>query len=99
MKNKTSLEVRPDEPPAPHPRNSDLVIVLTALFVSFANGLRAEQPVVAIHDSELTRDLETIPASGLTPSGAGATGYQWWPTNWQYFVMPDSAKEMLRSDG
>ncbi len=64
-----------------------------------ANVSRAAQPVVAIHDSELTRALETIPASGLTPSGAGTTGYQWWPTNWHYFVMPDSVKEMLRSDG
>ena len=54
---------------------------------------------MAIHDSELTRALETIPASGPTPSGAGTTGYQWWPTNWHYFVMPDSVKEMLRSDG
>jgi hypothetical protein len=99
MKNKTSLEVRTAERFAYHPRNPVLVIALIALCVSFANGSRAEQPVVAIHDSELTRALETIPASGLTPSGAGTTGYQWWPTNWQYFVMPDSAKEMLRSDG
>jgi hypothetical protein len=57
------------------------------------------RPVVAIHDSELTRALETLPATGSTPTGPGTTGYQWWPTNWHYFVMPDSVKEALRSDG
>src|SRR5437762_2367126 len=57
------------------------------------------QPIVAIHDSELTRALEAMPASGSTPSGAGTTGQQWWPTNWHYFVMPESVKEALRSDG
>ena len=56
-------------------------------------------PVVAIHDSELTRALETMPASGATPTGSGTTGNQWWLTQWHYFVMPDSVKEMLRSDG
>ncbi|HEV2435683.1 MAG TPA: YDG domain-containing protein [Verrucomicrobiae bacterium] len=54
---------------------------------------------MAIHDSELTRALETTPASGATPTGYGTTGNQWWPTNWHYFVMPDSIKEALRSDG
>ena len=54
---------------------------------------------MAIHDSELTRALETMPASGATPSGPGTTGQQWWPTNWHYFVMPDSVKQALRSDG
>src|SRR5208282_3885796 len=29
----------------------------------------------------------------------GTTGFQWWVTNWNYFVMPDSVKETLRSDG
>ena len=57
------------------------------------------QPIVAIHDSELTRALESMPASGATPTGSGTTGYQWWPTDWHYFVMPDSVKEALRSDG
>src|SRR5262245_56219937 len=57
------------------------------------------QPVVAIHDSELTRALESMPASGATPTGAGTTGNQWWPTDWHYFVMPESMKEALRSDG
>jgi hypothetical protein len=57
---------------------------------------RAAQPLVAIHDSELTRALESMPAAVSTPSG---TGFEWWPTNWHYFVMPESVKEALRSDG
>jgi hypothetical protein len=57
------------------------------------------QPVVAIHDSEFTRSLETMPASGATPNGTGTTSNQWWITQWHYFVMPDSVKEALRSDG
>lgn len=58
-------------------------------------------PLVAIHDSEFTRVLDSAssPAVAPTPLGAGTTGNQWWPTNWHYFVMPDSMKEMLRSDG
>jgi hypothetical protein len=57
-------------------------------------------PVVAIHDSELTRALETMTATNPgTPTGAGTTGFEWWPTNWHYFVMPESLKEALTSDG
>src|SRR2546421_1115591 len=57
------------------------------------------QPSVAIHDSELTRALESMPAIAPTPMGAGTTGNQWWTTNWHYFVMPEAIKEALRSDG
>ena len=57
------------------------------------------QPSVAIHDSELTRALESMPAVAPTPMGVGTTGNQWWTTNWHYFVMPESMKEALRSDG
>ena len=57
------------------------------------------QPIVAIHDSELTRALETMAASGATPTGPGTTSNQWWITQWHYFVMPDAVKEALRSDG
>src|SRR5437762_3416371 len=57
------------------------------------------QPLVAVHDSELTRALETMPATGSTPTGPGTTGNQWWPTDWHYFVMPEAMKEALRSDG
>jgi uncharacterized repeat protein (TIGR02543 family) len=59
----------------------------------------ATAPIVAIHDSELTRALESSPATGATPTGAGTTGFQWWPADWHYFVMPESLAEALRSDG
>ena len=62
-------------------------------------SVRAASPVVAIHDSELTRALETLPASVTTPQGAGTTGFEWWPSDWHYFVQPESMKEALRSDG
>lgn len=59
------------------------------------------QPLVAIHDSELTRALETTnsPAVPPVPNGPGTTGRQWWPTNWPYFLLPESVKEALRADG
>src|SRR4051812_49035842 len=53
------------------------------------------QPIVAIHDSELTRALESRAAAAPTPTGAGTTGFEWWPTDWHYFVMPESMKEAL----
>ncbi len=40
-----------------------------------------------------------MPASGTTPTGSGTTGFQWWPTDWHYFVLPEAMKEALRSDG
>ena len=55
--------------------------------------------MVAVHVSELTQALETAPASPPTPTGAGTTGNQWWPTSWHYFVMYESLEEALRSDG
>jgi len=59
------------------------------------------QPLVAIHDSELTRALDSSnsPAASPTPTGPGTTGLQWWIPDWHYFLMPDSVKEALRSDG
>src|ERR1043166_3500470 len=78
-----------------------MIAALLAIFlfsIPFARG-QSTQPLVAIHDSELTRALETMPASGSTPTGTGTTGKQWWPTNWHYFVMPEAIKEALRSDG
>jgi hypothetical protein len=71
-------------------------IFCAASLAAFGQGM---QPQVAIHDSELTRALESIPASSPTPTGPGTTGFEWWPTNWHYFVMPESLKEALRSDG
>jgi len=57
------------------------------------------EPFVAIHVSELTQALETMPAVPPTPVGADTTGYQWWYTSWHYFVAYESIKEVLRSDG
>ena len=57
------------------------------------------QPVVAIHISELTQALETMPAKPPTPTGTGTTGYEWYYTSWHYFVAHESLKEALRSDG
>jgi hypothetical protein len=56
-------------------------------------------PVVAIHVSELTQALESMPAVPPTPTGPGTTGYQWWPSSWHYFVAYESLEEALRSDG
>ena len=56
-------------------------------------------PLVAIHVSELTQALETIPASAPTPTGAGTSGFEWWYTSWHYFVAYESLQEALRADG
>ncbi len=58
-------------------------------------------PIIAIHDSELTRFLDSsnAPAVGPTPVGTNTTGLQWWLPDWHYFVMPESVKEAMRSDG
>jgi Bacterial Ig domain/Cadherin-like domain len=79
-------------------KNLFVALICAVCATRVAHG-QETQPIVAIHDSELTRALETMPASGATPTGAGTTGFQWWPTSWHYFVMPDSVKEALRSDG
>ena len=60
---------------------------------------QSTQPMVAIHDSELTRALASMAATADTPTGPGTTNKQWWTTDWNYFVMPESVKEALRSDG
>src|SRR5271170_3981621 len=79
--------------------NTLIVALFCAAGITVPLSAQETQPLVAIHDSELTRALETMPASGSTPTGPGTTGNQWWPTNWNYFVMPDSVKEALSSDG
>ena len=75
----------------------------TALICIFsvAGAIEAQvtQPIVAIHDSELTRALETMPAVAPTPTGPGTTSNQWWTLDWHYFVMPEAAQEAMRSDG
>ena len=83
------------------------MILFIAALLTFSHLSRAQPGggspsrllVVAIHDSELTRALETMPASGATPIGPGTTTNQWWPTNWHYFVMVEAIREALRSDG
>src|SRR5437870_4890238 len=65
--------------------------IATVFFLFLLAGVaqaQRTQPLVAIHDSEFTRALETQTASNGTPSGVGTTGFQWWSTNWHYFVMP-----------
>jgi len=62
-------------------------------------GAAARRTSGCDHDSEFTRALESITAGPATPSGPGTSGKEWWPTNWHYFVMPESLKEALRSDG
>src|SRR5256885_6172167 len=75
-----------------------ITVLAVVCFALIGNG-QDIQPLVAIHDSELTRALESAPASGGTPTGPGTTGKQWWPTDWHYFVLPEAMKEALRSDG
>ena len=67
-----------------------------------AQGEVSPIPVVAIHVSELTQALETIPAGANTPKPPAfpdASGNEWWYTAWHYFVMPESLKEALDADG
>lgn len=87
---------------------SSIIRTLAALFMCIglafgypAATAHADQPlpVVAVHVSELTEALESMPALAPTPSGTGTSGSQWWYTSWRYFVAPESLKEALRSDG
>jgi hypothetical protein len=78
------------------------ILVISLVFAAAGIGVargQTVQPAVAVHDSELTRALESMAAVAPTPTGPGTTGKQWWPTDWHYFVMPESVKEALRSDG
>src|SRR5437899_9107648 len=67
------------------------VLLFAAITTPAVRG-QGTQPIVAIHDSELTRALDDPSAVAVspTPSGPGTTGLQWWPTKWHYFVMPES---------
>jgi hypothetical protein len=90
------------------PLSSLKSIVLIGLVLSFILALHAitpsqaaaqlPEPVVAIHVSEFTQALETMPATPPTPT-VGYSGYEWWVTSWHYFVPYESLKEALRSDG
>src|SRR4051812_21698054 len=74
-------------------------LMLLVFLLSTASYGQNTLPFVAVHDSELTRGLEGVNAVAPTPTGPGTTGKQWWPTDWHYFVMPESVKEALQSDG
>ncbi len=84
---------------------SPLVTLAAVVFLIFGpllfNAPAQIQPLVAVHDSELTRFLDSsnAPAVPPTPMGTNVTGLQWWIPDWHYFVMPESVKEALRSDG
>ncbi|MGO9008551.1 MAG: beta strand repeat-containing protein, partial [Bryobacteraceae bacterium] len=75
------------------------LLLMSLLLGAIWLPLQAQQPVVAIHVSELTAALATMPAGSGTPTGAGTTGNQWWPSSWNYFVMYQSLEEALTSDG
>src|SRR5437899_1104897 len=80
----------------------NLVVVIVLIFGPLLFNASAQiQPLVAIHDSELTRFLDSsnAPAVSPTPMGTNTTGLQWWISDWHYFVMPESLKETMRSDG
>ena len=76
-----------------------LIVAVASAMAAVCARAQTTQPLVAIHDSELTRALETQPAVSPTPTNAGTTGFQWWTADWHYFVMPESLKEAFRSDG
>ncbi|MDB6110283.1 MAG: hypothetical protein JWR69_2033, partial [Pedosphaera sp.] len=84
---------------APSSGRGLLLAVLSVFCLAPQMRALGTQPMVAIHDSELTRALESTVAAFPTPSGGGTTGFEWWPTNWHYFVMPESVNEALQSDG
>src|SRR6185369_16960283 len=50
------------------------------------------RPLVAIHVSELTAALQSVPAVSPTPTGTGNSGYEWWYTAWKYPVAYESLK-------
>lgn len=56
-------------------------------------------PVVAVHVSELTQALETMPAAASTPHGNGTTGKEWWDSSWHYFTFYESLEDALNADG
>ena len=56
-----------------------LISVLALTFGSAPEASTAPLPVVAIHVSEVTQALETLPASAPTPTGTGNSGFEWKP--------------------
>jgi hypothetical protein len=93
-------------------RFSHILIILVLIFSflpdgSFALASRvqvvkaasARRPVVAIHVSEWTQALETMPAAAPVPTGDGYSGFSWFYTSWHYFTIYESIKIALESDG
>ncbi len=76
-----------------------VILLYSAVSVNTVFAATPSEPFVAIHVSELTQALETMPALAPTPTGTGNSGFQWWYTSWHYFVGYESLKEALRSDG
>ncbi len=64
-----------------------------------AQAAAAAQPVVAIHVSELTQALASMPATGPVPTGSDYSGYAWFYTSWNYATIYESLKIALESDG
>ncbi len=80
--------------------SSSLCLLIMTIFLGLPQYVIAmPNPVVAIHVSELTQALETMPAKSPTPKGSGTSGNEWWYASWHYFVAYESLKEALRSDG
>ena len=81
--------------------------LIIALKINWPNTVTAAAttpslPKVAIHISEYTQTLETLPASITTPrppTFPNTTGYEWWLTAWHYRFIPEVLIEALRSDG
>ncbi|MEP7112360.1 MAG: Ig-like domain-containing protein [Ilumatobacteraceae bacterium] len=81
-----------------------LLVTMLAVGPRVAEGSSVDtsdvsQPVVAVHVSEYTSALESMPALGATPNGLDTTHMQWWLTSWRYFVAYQSLETALRADG
>ena len=78
-----------------------VLVLIVSLVAGGICGARAQntQPLVAIHYSELTEAMQTeVASNGYPTASQGGTGYQWWPTNWNYFVMPETLEQAFHSD-
>lgn len=77
-----------------------MCLLVTGLCSMYSTADAQPATLVAIHVSELTEALETMPATPPTPTGlADSSGYEWWYTSWHYFVGYSSLQEALRADG
>jgi len=67
--------------------------------VQVVKAASATRPVVAIHVSEWTQALETMPAVAPVPTGTGYSGNSWFYTSWHYSTIVESIKIALEADG